>query len=449
MIDQLPGLRTRLAARLRTRTLQGRVSVLAIAVIAGWLVVLAVGFVLVLTSRIDRQVNEELEIRAQAASTTVEVSGGRIVRVRESGTDSELDASTWVYSGGRALLRPSLGADLQRAADRLVDAGRGYRDLEDHRFYVLPVIGAGHRVGTVVVAINRQPFDRTRDTVILATAAVMVLLLLGAYLVLRFATGRALRPVARMTDQAAEWSINAPAQRFGRQHYVELDSLAATLDELLDRLAAVLRHERHLSAELSHELRTPLTRVAAQVDLLMADARPDQLDELQMLHDNCAAMDTIMDTLLAAARSELTRTVGRCDVSTALRGFAEASGRPAVHVTAPARLAVGVEQELFTRMLAPVLDNARRHAAHEINIAAERSPEGVVVAVSNDGPLLDPADARRVFDPGFRGADTDPNAPGAGLGLALARRLARAADGDLTVDLAASRTTFRLVLPAG
>lgn len=434
------------------RTLRGRVSLLAIAIIAGWLVVLAAGFVVVLTSRLDRQVNEELAVRAQAASTTVVVTGGRVTGVRESSTDSELDTSTWVFSGGRTVVRPDLPADLQRAAGELSGATRGYRDREDHRFYVLPVVSGGQRAGTVVVAIDRRPFDRTRDTVLLATAVVLVLLLLGAYLVLRLAAGRALRPVARMTGQAAHWSVAAPGERFGRQRYAELDSLAATLDSVLDRLAAVLRHERHLSAELSHELRTPLSRVTARVDLLAADARPDQLEALAALRDDCAAMDSIMDTLLVAARSELTRPVGRCDVGTTLRTVADGyagSGGPAVRVASAGGLSAGVEAELLTRMLAPVLDNARRFADREIRIDADRSAGRVAVLVSNDGPRLRAEDAERVFEPGYRGADTAPDRSGAGLGLALARRLARAADGDLTVDVAAPRTTFRLVLPAG
>src|SRR5437868_11169455 len=68
-----------------------------------------------------------------------------------------------------------------------------------------------------------------------------------------------------MTRQAADWSEHDLDHRFalGAPHD-ELTELAATLDGLLDRLAASLRHERRFSAELSHELRTPLARVLAE-----------------------------------------------------------------------------------------------------------------------------------------------------------------------------------------
>lgn len=431
-----------------SRTLRGRVSLLAVAVIAGWLIILATGFDIVLSSRLDRQVNDALQVRAQAASATVITKGGQVVGVRESATDSELDSSIWVYSGSRAIERPNVADPLLRAADALAGSDRTYADRSDHRFYVLPVRVAGHRAGAVIAASDLYPYERTRETAIIGTIIVTILLMAGAYPILRFATGRALRPVAGMTRQAAEWSVNSPNARFGSdQHYTELRSLAGTLDELLDRLAAVLRHERHLSAELSHELRTPLARVSAQVDLMLDEARPDQRAELLAIQENCAAMDRIIDTLLAAARSELVRTVGRCDLGPILAGLATSHGPPEITAT-PTDLTVGVDADLVTRMLAPIVDNARRYAKAEIRIRAERMEDGVAVLVSNDGERL-PADlAERVFEPGFR-AEVGDEHDGAGLGLPLARRLAESADGQLSVDTAAARTTFRLVLPTG
>jgi signal transduction histidine kinase len=77
-----------------------------------------------------------------------------------------------------------------------------------------------------------------------------------------------------MSAQASRWSERGAAERFGpASRPAELASLAASLDELLDRLAAVLRHEQQQSAELSHELRTPLARITAETDWLTARPR--------------------------------------------------------------------------------------------------------------------------------------------------------------------------------
>ena len=68
-----------------------------------------------------------------------------------------------------------------------------------------------------------------------------------------------------MTDDAAAWSDHDLDRRFDRgEPYDELTRLAATLDALLERLSASLRHEQRLTAELSHELRTPLAKIAAE-----------------------------------------------------------------------------------------------------------------------------------------------------------------------------------------
>ena len=218
------------------------------------------------------------------------------------------------------------------------------------------------------------------------------------------------------------------------------------LDELLGRLAAVLRHERHLSAELSHELRTPLARVAAQVELMTDGADADQRRELREIRANCAAMDGIIDTLMAAARRELTGVVGRSSVATALQPFSDPHGVPRVTVEAE-DVPVGVEQSLVTRILAPVIDNARRYAASSITVSAARHGGVVEIEVSNDGPRLDPGLSDQVFQPGYTSRDAGHD--GVGLGLALARRLALSADGELVVDPSRARTTFRLTLPAG
>src|SRR5437868_8977507 len=77
-----------------------------------------------------------------------------------------------------------------------------------------------------------------------------------------------------MTRQAADWSEHDLDHRFalGAPHD-ELTELASTLDGLLDRLAASLRHERRFSAELSHELRTPLSRILVEAELALRRKR--------------------------------------------------------------------------------------------------------------------------------------------------------------------------------
>jgi signal transduction histidine kinase len=436
---------------MRRRTLRGRVSLLALLVIAGWLAVLAVAFNVILTRRLDSQVNSTLRIRAQAASATVAISPSGVVTVRESATDSDLDSKIWIYSGHTAVDRPAGSASMQSAADALAGAGPKYRSgSSEARLYALPVHQDGRQVATVVAAVSTGPYHRAEQDALIGSMLVSLLVLAGAYPVLRIAASRALRPVGQMTRQAAEWSTHSPGERFGAgQQFEELQALAGTLDALLDRLSAVLRHERQLSAELSHELRTPLTHIAAEVDLMLS-RRHNHADEKAAhlrIRDRAESMDRIIETLLSAARAERTDDpAGACTVDTVVATVAaRVEGTFTCHYD-PSTVAVGVDGAVLERIIVPIVENAARYARSTIWIDTTRHTGQIVIDISNDGPLLDSRLAERIFEPGFR-ADEGDYYSGVGLGLALARRLARSADGDVTVVEAREVTTFRVTLP--
>ena len=124
----------------------------------------------------------------------------------------------------------------------------------------------------------------------------------------------ALRPVVEMTEQAAAWSEFDLDRRFGRgKPHDELTLLAGTLDVMLDRIAASLRHERRFSAELSHELRTPLARLRAEVELALRRAGRISRATLELALRNAQQLTRIVETLFAAAQHEVTGAHGTAD----------------------------------------------------------------------------------------------------------------------------------------
>jgi signal transduction histidine kinase len=184
-----------------------------------------------------------------------------------------------------------------------------------------------------------------------------------------------------------------------------------------------------------------------EVDLMLANAEPDQRIGLQAIRENCVSMNGIIDTLLAAARTELVRTVGHAELGPVLKTFSSELRSPVVRAV-DTDLSVGIDADLVTRILAPLVDNGRRFARTEVRLEAARDDAVVAIRIVNDGPPVAAELTETIFDPGFT-ASPDNGHVGAGLGLALARRLARAADGDLRVDPDAATTTFVLTLPAG
>ncbi|MFF4910303.1 ATP-binding protein [Streptomyces sp. NPDC001260] len=455
--------------RLAPRTLRGRLSLVALTTAALLMAVLTVAFNAVLDRHLQHQADDELRTRAAAVATTIDTSGPR-VRVVETANDPLLDANVWIYDGTRLLEKPPTApADnaLTRAADRLATGGgRGCvtARAENPRFVRLcsrPVTG-GRASATVVTALDLAPYRNSARMVLLGSLILDAVMLACTYVLTRLAVGRALRPVRTMTDQATQWSAVGSDDRFGAEHHpAELARLGASLDALLDRIRTVLRHERQLTGELSHELRTPLTRIIVELDWWRA--RPRSAAETRATHEVIAeaaqSMRTICDTLLDDAResagnsSTAPGTTAVAPVLHRLTANLDTRGRRESIKTVvdipDGDLEAGVAPALLERIVNPLLTNAVRYARSTVTVSARPRPGGLRITVTDDGtgvpePFLD-----RLFQPGRR-ADPDDGHDGAGLGLPLARRLARAVGGDVSHDARhEGGARFSVDLPTG
>ncbi|MCZ4101636.1 HAMP domain-containing histidine kinase [Streptomyces sp. So13.3] len=447
----------------RPATLRGRLALLALASTAIWVALLTAAFNVVLDARLRAQADDLLRTRAAAVAATVEVRSNGSLTVHEPSDDHVLDTGIWIYQGRRVVEGPPPPGGPQAWADRLA-GGEGFADESSgsapFRLYALPIRDRGRQVGTVVAAVEVTPYRHTAETALIGSIGLAVLLLGGVYPVTRAVVARALRPVGVMSRQAARWSGEDAGHRFGAERRpAELADLAGTLDALLDRLAAVLRHEQQLTGEMSHELRTPLAALTAEVEWLQA--RPRGVEEQETAHraiaSGAARMHGIVETLLTEARTRGSETSGRCSLRETIEEVARHSAEahpqdPPVVVRTGIdgeQPTVGVSAPLLERILVPLLDNARRYAVRCVAIEYAAVPgRNVEVTVSDDGPGIPAGLWGAVFEPGFR-ADPASRHDGAGLGLPLARRLARAAGGEITVSPADTGARFVVSLPAG
>jgi signal transduction histidine kinase len=265
---------------------------------------------------------------------------------------------------------------------------------------------------------------------------------------------RALRPVPEMTRLAGEWSDRDPDRRFAQgPPHDELTDLAATLDRLLTRLAASLRREQRFSAELAHELRTPLARIAAESELALRAPHtdPESRDAFAAIGRNADEMRRTIDVLVAAARHQAGHQRGATDTGELLttlarRATAVAAGRALeVDATHDGPTRVAVDADLAARIIEPVIDNALLYAATRVTLTASGEDGSVVFVVGDDGPGVDRDEQARIFNAGERGATA--RGSGAGLGLALARRLASDVSGTIDLLPSTSGARFRIRLP--
>jgi two-component system OmpR family sensor kinase len=434
--------------------LRGHVTLATALVLAVGLAVLTLGVNLLLSHELDSDLSSVLHERAdvQLASTTVQ--GDRLV-VHDAPDDEALDEQAWIYQGTRNVHRSPGRTEVQRAADELA-ASRSPTEVSIDdvvRLRSEPIFADNgrQRVGTVVVGVSVVPYAHTEHLALAATILFDCFLLTAGVLLVRRAVGKALQPVSEMTVRAAEWSERDLDRRFDLgPPRDELTALSETLDGLLARIAASLRHEQRFSAEMAHELRTPLSGVRGEAELALRGELPDEVrDSLHRILRGTERMQMVIDTLLRVARGEATNALGSVPAQEAvalaldaLRPTGERAGVEMKLASETDELRVGAERDIVAQALQPLLENALRHARAKVSVDVSREHSKIVFDVRDDGTGPAGEDADELFEPG---AST---VGGAGLGLALARRLARSCGGEVTVNLSANEGHFILCVPA-
>ncbi len=274
--------------------------------------------------------------------------------------------------------------------------------------------------------------------VALAAALVAVVALLRRWV---------LRPLARLAADAeriagGELDI-APLNTRAREVADVGDALLGMAGGLRDALggAAAAEHERRfMVTAIAHDLRTPLFTLRGSLEALergVGDGR-----YLDLAQDKAAHLDRLVSDLFTFSRLEYAREaiafdevdVGQLTQRAAEGVEAQAAARGCIVQVADAKpgLVVRGDSDALLRVLTNLLDNAIRHGRGRVVISGQRVHGTVRVEVADDGPGFDPGDLPHVFEPLFRSDQARPAATGgAGLGLAIARRLARAHGGDV------------------
>jgi signal transduction histidine kinase len=251
--------------------------------------------------------------------------------------------------------------------------------------------------------------------------------------------GRALRPVHLITAAArtaSEHNLSARVALHGPRD--ELQELAETFDEMLDRLQAAFEGQKRFIANASHELRTPLAVMRTTVDVVLdnPDSTPDDLRG--MATDIRAAVDHaehLIGALLILARNERGLTVREdVDLATVAEdalGTADAGDRN-VHAKLE-RAVISGDPVLAERLVANLVDNAIRYntGAGDVWIETRALHGSVRLTVANTGPIVSEADADRLFQP-FQRLDDRASHEGFGLGLAIAASIAGVHGGTIT-----------------
>lgn len=256
-------------------------------------------------------------------------------------------------------------------------------------------------------------------------------------------SGQALRPIERVRTVAEDIEASDLSRRIGMTRgQIEVVALAASFDAMLDRLERAAESQRLLVEEASHELRTPLAVLSTNAEVLLAHPEPTldlYRDGIVRSQQAAGRLAHTVDDLLVDARGRARALVRRPADLVAVAAAAvdearvlAAAAAVTVAVTGPAGAEVPVDEPTVRRAIGNLVANAVRHApaGSTIDVVVAPGDRQVAVTVADHGPGLSADAQRRAFERFWQGR---ADGGGTGLGLPIARQIARAHGGDITV----------------
>ena len=293
-------------------------------------------------------------------------------------------------------------------------------------------------------------------------------MLVGIPIVLLLAAGGGLwlasiglRPITDMARRAASIPPNGLEDLGQTERTDELGQLAAAFNGLVARLRAALQTQRQFMADASHELRTPVSIVRATSDVTLSRDHRDEAEyreAIAIVGGQSRRLGRLVEDMLVLARADaggyplrpvelyLDEVVADCrravDVLATERGVT-------IRSNSSPDIPFRGDEDLLRRLVLNVLQNAVQHTPSGGSVAVEirQEPGAVKIRVTDEGPGIAPDDHQRIFDR-FVQLDAARRGHGTGLGLPIARWIAEAHLGTLTLERSTpAGTTFCVSLP--
>ena len=318
---------------------------------------------------------------------------------------------------------------------------------QELRYVAVPVASSGVVHGAVRIT---YPTDTLRSQVVRtwllfgATGlAVLLAVVPVGLLVARWVT----RPTTALTERVgrlADGDLDARADP--QTGPPEVRELAAGFNAMADRLGTLVADQRAFAADASHQLRSPLTALRLEIEQLPDLADDEREEAVDRAVREIERLTGIVTSLLTLARHDGVEEVELLDVDVAtiaaerVAAWGPVATRDGVHLAAPtadgpvlARCGHGFLEQMLDVVLSNALAVSPTGATVHVRVEEDPDRDAVTLHVDDEGDGLDAAGYERAFERFWRGPGR-PRGSGSGLGLPIARRLARLAGGDVSLS---------------
>lgn len=292
--------------------------------------------------------------------------------------------------------------------------------------------------------------------------ATMASLFIFAAIVGWFMARRALAGVETVTQTARQISEGSLKERVPvKKHQDEIDQLAITFNQMLDRIQKLVTGIKEMSDNIAHDLKSPITRIRgiSEVTLTTGASVREYKNMAASTIEECDRLLEMINTMLVISRTEAgvnKLDAKEMDIAAAVTDAWELFEAPAEDKNlkftcdAAGPLRVSGDQRLIQRMIANLIDNAIKYtsAGGTVKVAVHRQNDhSVVITVKDSGIGISDQDLPHIFERFYR-CDPSRSEAGIGLGLSFARAVARAHGGDITVSSIPDQgSTFAVTLP--
>jgi two-component system osmolarity sensor histidine kinase EnvZ len=267
-----------------------------------------------------------------------------------------------------------------------------------------------------------------------STTYIFMLWMIGSSLILLCVAALFLRnqvkSLRRLAAAADGFGKGRPVPYAKVEGAIEVRQAAVAFFQMRDRIQRQVRQRTEMLAGVSHDLRTPLTRMKLALEMMGDDPTVAELKS------DVVEMERLVHVYLDFARGEGAETPVETDIALLLEDIAAVARRDGttLSLSMPDELVVPVRPDALRRCLGNLIGNAHRYGSH-VWLSGEAGEDGVDILIDDDGPGIPADDRERVFQPFIRlDASRNPATGGIGLGLTIARDVARTHGGDVRLE---------------